>query len=646
MKLEQVKEILEKIHTVQVAVYGDFCLDAYWILDPRGGEISAETALASQAVARHYYTLGGASNVAANLAALKPANIKAIGAVGNDIFGKEMLRQLQEIGVDTRSLIPQTENYNTVTFAKRYLADQEQPRIDFGFFNKRSLETDQAILAALRDALESCDAVIFNQQVPGSIPNESFIDRANELFKTYHDQIVLFDSRHYGDRFKHVYRKTNDIEAARLNGLEAALGDVIPLEQVKQFAVQLYRDSGKPVFLTRGNRGILVADGEGLHEIPGIQILKKIDTVGAGDTVISALCVALAAGVKPVEAAEFANYAAAVTVQKLFQTGTASGEEILEVCENADFIHQPELAEDIRQARYLAGTEIELCHPAETLALGRIKHAIFDHDGTISSLRQGWEQIMEPVMVKAILGSRYQTADETLYHRVVSRVREYINQSTGIQTILQMEALADMVREFGLVPAAEIRDAFGYKKIYNDALMEMVNHRLRKLQNHQLDLSDYILKGAVEFLQVLQERGVRLYLASGTDYADVAHEAKVLGYAGLFDGGIYGAMEHQRHCTKKMVMEKIIQENHLSGPELAVFGDGPVEIRQACRRDGIAVGIASDEIRRHGLNQEKRTRLIKAGAQLIIPDFSQGRLLADFLFHPQPLPETHSQAAR
>ena len=61
--------------------------------------------------------------------------------------------------------------------------------------------------------------------------------------------------------------------------------------------------------------------------------------------------------------------------------------------------------------------------------------------------------------------------------------------------------------------------------------------------------------------------------------------------------------------------------------------------------------LASDEIRRHGLNQEKRTRLIKAGAQLIIPDFSQGRLLADFLFHPRSLPDTpskaaHSQAAR
>lgn len=632
MKPQQVAAILEKITKVKVAVYGDFCLDAYWILDPRGGESSAETGLASQAVARHYYTLGGASNVAANLAALKPGSIRAIGAVGNDIFGKEMLRQLQEIGVDTRSLIPQAENYNTVTFAKRYLADQEQPRIDFGFFNKRSRETDEAILAALREALETCDAVIFNQQVPGSIPNDAFIEKANELFAAYRDKIVLFDSRHYGNRFKHVYRKTNDIEAARLNGVEAVLGDVISLEQVKQYAAKLYQDSGKPVFLTRGGRGILAVDGEGLHEIPGIQILKKIDTVGAGDTTISALCVSLAAGVKPAEAAEFANYAAAVTVQKLFQTGTASGEEILEVCQNADFIFQPELAEDIRQAHYLDESEIELCYSKETLSLGRIKHAIFDHDGTISSLRQGWEQIMEPVMVKAILGKCYQTADETLYHQVVNRVREYINQSTGIQTILQMEALVEMVREFGLVPTGEVLDPFGYKQVYNASLMEMVNHRIRKLQNRQLDISDYILKGAMEFLKALQQRRVRLYLASGTDYADVVNEAKVLGYAELFDGGIYGAIDHVRNCSKKMVMEKIIQENHLNGPEMAVFGDGPVEIREARKREGIAVGIASDEVRRHGLNQEKRSRLVKAGAQIIVPDFSQYEALLGLLF--------------
>jgi hypothetical protein len=65
---------------------------------------------------------------------------------------------------------------------------------------------------------------------------------------------------------------------------------------------------------------------------------------------------------------------------------------------------------------------------------------------------------------------------------------------------------------------------------------------------------------------------------------------------------------------------------------LAVFGDGPVELRQCRNRDGIAVGIASDEIRRHGLSPEKRTRLIKAGAHLVTPDFAQPQKLLNLLF--------------
>ena len=81
-----------------------------------------------------------------------------------------------------------------------------------------------------------------------------------------------------------------------------------------------------------------------------------------------------------------------------------------------------------------------------------------------------------------------------------------------------------------------------------------------------------------------------------------------------------------------MVIDKIMAENNLQGPELAVFGDGPVEIRECRKRDGIAVGIASDEIRRHGLSAEKRTRLIKAGAHIIVPDFSQHDKLIKLLF--------------
>jgi len=630
MKEHRISEILARIKNVKVAVYGDFCIDAYWLLDPCGSEVSLETGLQAQAVARHYYSLGGASNVVANLAALEPASIQVIGVVGDDIFGRELARQLKKLGVDTTYLVVQKDNFDTVTFGKPYLEGNELPRMDFGFFNKRTEATDMALLNGIKNALQTADALIFNQQVPGSITNESFIDSANELFGKFRDKIVLLDSRHYGRKFRDIFRKTNDLEAAHLNNIEVKLDDILTLADVKKYAENLYRQFNKPVFLTRGSRGIITVDADGYHEVPGIQLLKKLDIVGAGDTVTSAMALCLGAGVRPDEAAEFANIAAAVTVQKLFQTGTASGPEILEIGKDADYIYQPELATDRRGARYLDDTEIELC--SESMPQARIKHAVFDHDGTVSTLRQGWEQVMAPVMIKAILGDKYETADETLYHQVRNRVIDYIDKSTGIQTIVQMESLVEMVNEFGLVPGDEICDKFGYKEIYNDALMELVNKRIEKFKRGELDIHDYTIKGALEFLEALKKRGIKLYLASGTDCDDVVAESKSLGYAELFDGGIYGSVGDVAKYSKKMVIEKIMTENNLQGPELAVFGDGPVEIRECRKRDGIAVGIATDEIRRHGLNPEKRTRLVKAGAHIIVPDFSQQDKLLKLLF--------------
>ena len=104
------------------------------------------------------------------------------------------------------------EGENTITFSKRYLENNELPRIDFGFFNRRTAQTDNALIDSLRTALENCDALIFNQQMPGSINNPDFIAQANKLFDEFNDKIILLDSRHYGNKFKNVYRKTNDIE--------------------------------------------------------------------------------------------------------------------------------------------------------------------------------------------------------------------------------------------------------------------------------------------------------------------------------------------------------------------------------------------------------------------------------------------------
>jgi rfaE bifunctional protein kinase chain/domain len=631
MNTESVKLLLERINKIKIAVYGDFCLDAYWVMDPRKSEISVETGLQAEAVAKQSYSLGGASNVVANLAALKPATIKIFGVIGDDIFGREMTKQLELLGIDTTGLIIQKEEFSTYVFCKRLLEGEEQPRYDFGTYNKRTVQTDQLILENIKNVISESDVVILNQQVPNSIRNDSFIESLNQIIAGFPEKLILLDSRHKSEKFKNVILKTNEIEAARLNGVEAGLEDVLSIADVLKFAEKLYIKNKKPVIISRGSRGMLAYDKEGSHEIAGLQFLKKLDPVGAGDTALSALASALAAGATVTESIEFANFAAGVTVQKLFQTGTANSEEIINLTSDPDYIYQPELATNLRQAAYYKNSEIELCYPLNSWESGNIKHAVFDHDGTISALREGWEKVMEPVMIKAILGEQYSTADESIYQKVVQRAVDFIDKSTGIQTIVQMEGLVEMVSEFGFVPPGKILDTFGYKKIYNDALMEMVNKRIAKYENGELEVSDYTLKGAVQFLQSLRDMGITLYLASGTDREDVLNEAKALGYADLFNGGIYGAIGDVKKYSKKIVLNKIIKDNKLHGSELVTFGDGPVELRECRKVGGITIGIASDEIRRYGLNTEKRTRLIKAGAHIIIPDFTQSGTLLNLL---------------
>ena len=230
---------------------------------------------------------------------------------------------------------------------------------------------------------------------------------------------------------------------------------------------------------------------------------------------------------------------------------------------------------------------------------------------------------MEPMMVRAILGSEYDNADEVLYHKVVDTSRRFIDKTTGIQTLVQMQGVIELVRQFGCVPEDDILDMHGYKAVYNEALLEMVNGRVGKLNRGELDSEDFQVKNARPLLEKLVAQGVTLYLASGTDEEDVIAEAEALGYAHLFKGGIFGATGDIKVEAKRVVLERIIRENHLSGSEFATFGDGPVEMCECRKRGGVAVGIASDEVQRFGLNLAKRTRLIRAGADLMVPDFSQ-----------------------
>jgi phosphoglycolate phosphatase-like HAD superfamily hydrolase len=166
--------------------------------------------------------------------------------------------------------------------------------------------------------------------------------------------------------------------------------------------------------------------------------------------------------------------------------------------------------------------------------------------------------------------------------------------------------------------------------------MEGVNQRIDKIRHGALSAEDFTLKGAIEFLRALHGRGVHLYLASGTDQEDLEREAQFLGYAELFEGRIYGAVGDIHHEPKRTVLDNILGGMQLKeNDQLVTFGDGPVEIQETRKRNGIAVGVASDEIRRWGLNMTKRRRLIQAGAELVVPDFSQFGKLLELLFPEQ-----------
>jgi len=360
-------------------------------------------------------------------------------------------------------------------------------------------------------------------------------------------------------------------------------------------------------------------------------ILSPVDPVGAGDSMLAGIAAALAVGAKPFKAAELGSLVAGVTVQKLMQTGTATAEEILNIGADPDHRYRPDLARQHQKARFHHGTEVEIVTSLPERR--RFTHVIFDHDGTLSTLRQGWESIMEPVMVQAILGKGERGTDEALSHHVAASVRDYIDKTTGIQTLVQMKGLIHLVRKFKCVPESEILDEFGYKKIYNKQLSEMVNGRIRKLQKGELSIEDFAIKKALELLNALHQKGIKLYLASGTDREDVEREAEILGYRSLFGNRIYGAVGDVRREAKRMVLERILSDiGDEASERILTFGDGPVEIRETQKKGGYTIGVASDEIRRCGLSLIKRRRLIEAGADLIIPDYCQMDRLLPLLF--------------
>ena len=253
---------------------------------------------------------------------------------------------------------------------------------------------------------------------------------------------------------------------------------------------------------------------------------------------------------------------------------------------------------------------------------GKIKFAIFDFDGTVSLIREGWQQIMIPMMVDILMQTPHH---ESLAH-VEDIVRTYVANTTGKQTIFQMIRLVEEIEKRG----GRAKAPLAYKAHYHDLLMDHITNRLAGLRQGHLQPEDMTVPGALEALQHVNEAGITCFLASGTDEKYVLDEAELLGVTRYFDH-IYGALDDYQNFSKRMVIQKIIHQNHLQGPELVAFGHGYVEIEDTKSVGGIAIGLATDEAIRRGIDSWKRDRLIASGADVIMPDFKPFPQLWSFL---------------
>jgi phosphoglycolate phosphatase-like HAD superfamily hydrolase len=276
--------------------------------------------------------------------------------------------------------------------------------------------------------------------------------------------------------------------------------------------------------------------------------------------------------------------------------------------------------------RFLPGTEIELV--GSDIPRGRFKSVLFDFDGTLSLVREGWPDVMIPMMVRILRG----TGTRELEVDLSQVVEDFVMRLNGRQTIYQMIQLADEVRKRGGTP----RDPLDYKHEYHDLLWQRIDGRVRGLREGTTSAEHWTVPGARQLLAALRNRGLKLYLASGTDLKYVREEAAAIGVAEFFGPHIYGALDDYQNFSKKMIIDRILSENGLSGDELLGFGDGFVEIEEVKRVGGVAVGVASDEVSRAGTNQWKRNRLTQAGADIIIPEYRQQGALLNHLFDQSP----------
>ena len=313
-------EILDRLRDRNVVVLGDVMLDEFVWGDVT--RISPEAPVPVVDVKRESVHLGGAANVLANLVSLG-ARGSVIGVIGNDRAGDQISSGLRELNPHAEAHLIVDESRPSTTKTRIIAHSQLVVRADRELRTPVNADVEQQIIAHLKDSVAHADALVISDYDKGVVTPRVLA----EVLPFAHERIpVLIDPklRNFDSYRPATLVTPNHHEALRMSGTEEDSDEGLQ-EAARIIQNKLACDS---VLITRGDRGMMLMEGDAAPVYVDTVAREVYDVTGAGDTVIAALASALAAGASMVEAAVIANHAAGIVVGKV-GTATASPAELL-----------------------------------------------------------------------------------------------------------------------------------------------------------------------------------------------------------------------------------------------------------------------------------------------------------------------------
>jgi rfaE bifunctional protein kinase chain/domain len=318
------REILENIKKTTVLVVGDICLDRWCDYDPALADPSRETGIPRIAVTRTVCTPGAAGTVAGNLASLQAKKVAVLGLIGDDGFGFELEKSLEERKISPEPVV-RWNGLATFTYTKlinKTDGVEDQPRVDFIQAEGVPPDADRALVDRLHTFWSEFDVIIVSDQAEteyGGVVTPTMRAALSELAGRSPGKVVWADSRVRAEHFRNVILKSNRDEAEAAS--TRAFGE-IDFDRLREHT------SSPLMVMTDGPNGATGLRSAGKFTIPTRSNPNPIDICGAGDSFSAGAALALAITGSAEEAFRFGNIVSSITIMKK-GTGTSSPEEVL-----------------------------------------------------------------------------------------------------------------------------------------------------------------------------------------------------------------------------------------------------------------------------------------------------------------------------